>query len=425
MLRKTLFIIACICICYLGSSNGQERTLTLEYCLATAKANHPLFDQYDLLASGSALKIKNYNKNYLPEMNINGDAHYQSDVTEVPTFVAALAPEPLDKDQYKISLDVSQMIYDGGMTRKNKDIEYIENQINQQNIGIDLYRLNERIVGVYFSIISLQESLDLLDITRKNLSARLSEVESGVKNGLVLASNAEILKAELLKIDQKEIEINAGISSGYNLLSILMGEEIVSGTDLEWNDPIVESFVVGRDRPEYTLFSLQQQKTESMKKLASSRLVPKMWAYGQAGYGRPGYNMLLNEFDDFYIIGAKLSWNFWNWNRTRNEKSILDLHKEIIDKNRESFDQSLATDLERKMAEIMKIQALIPKDEEIATIREGIVNTYSSRLQNGVITATEYVTEVHAELEARVNLKIHEIQLARAKYEYLAAAGKL
>jgi deoxycytidylate deaminase len=42
-----------------------------------------------------------------------------------------------------------------------------------------------------------------------------------------------------------------------------------------------------------------------------------------------------------------------------------------------------------------------------------------------VITATEYVTELHAETEAKLNLRIHQVQLARAKYEYLAVAGKL
>ena len=122
---------------------------------ARAEANHPLFGQYDLLASSSDLKIKNLNKNYLPEMNINGDAHYQSDVTEVPTVVAAFAPEPLDKDQYKLSLDVSQMIYDGGLTKSNKDVEYIDNEINRQNVGINLYQLKEKVIAVYFNIIGL------------------------------------------------------------------------------------------------------------------------------------------------------------------------------------------------------------------------------------------------------------------------------
>ena len=406
-------------------ANGQDSLVTLAYCLGKAETNHPMFQQYDLLASTSDLRIKNLGKNYLPDMNINGDAHYQSDVTEIPFQIPTMPIEPLDKDQYKVSLDVSQMIYDGGITKKNKDIEYIDNQINRQNVGISLYQLKERIVGTYFSIISLQESRRLLEVSRQNLLSRLKDVESGVKNGMVLASNAEIIKAELLKIDQKDIEIDAGIALGYKVLSILTGEEIALNTELQWASPVIESYIPGNDRLEYTLFSLQQEKAESLKKLASSKLIPRMYAYGSAGYGKPGFNMLLNEFDDYYIIGAKLNWNIWNWNKTRNEKTILDLHKQIISSNRETFNQNLATDLEKRMTEIMKYESLLPKDEEIVKIRAGIVETYASQLNNGVITATEYITELHAETEARLNLRIHEIQLVRAKYDYLATAGKL
>jgi outer membrane protein TolC len=423
-MKKKLLLITAWIGC-LALASGQDTILTLGYCLSKAEANHPLFNQYDLLASSSDLKIKNLNRNYLPEMNINGDAHYQSDVVQVPIKIEAFAPEPLEKDWYKISLDVTEIIYDGGVTKKNKDIEYIDNQINRQTVGVDLYKIKERVVGVYFSIISLQESKQLLNVTRENLLARLKEVESGVKNGVVLASNAEILKAELLKLDQNDIEIESGINSGYKVLSILLGEEIAPGTILVWVNPVVDSYIPGYDRPEYQLFSLQQQKAESMKTLASSKLNPKVFAYGQAGYGRPGYDMLVNEFADFYTIGARLTWNIWNWNKSRNEKTILELNKGIIENNKNAFDQNLSTDLERKMAEIVKIEMLLPKDEEIARIRAGIVETYASQLQNGVITSTEYITEIHAELEARLNLRIHEIQLARAKYDYLATAGKL
>ena len=266
-------------------ANGQDSLVTLAYCLGKAETNHPMFQQYDLLASTSDLRIKNLGKNYLPDMNINGDAHYQSDVTEIPFQIPTMPIEPLDKDQYKVSLDVSQMIYDGGITKKNKDIEYIDNQINRQNVGISLYQLKERIVGTYFSIISLQESRRLLEVSRQNLLSRLKDVESGVKNGMVLASNAEIIKAELLKIDQKDIEIDAGIALGYKVLSILTGEEIALNTELQWASPVIESYIPGNDRLEYTLFSLQQEKAESLKKLASSKLIPRMYAYGSAGYG--------------------------------------------------------------------------------------------------------------------------------------------
>jgi outer membrane protein TolC len=424
MLKKTLPAIALWIGC-LAFASAQDSTVTLGHCLSRAQANHPLFGQYDLMASSSGLKIKNLNKNYLPEMNINGDAHYQSAVTEIPSVIPSFAPEPLDKDQYKISLDVTEVIFDGGITKRNKDVETIDNEINQQSVGVDLYRFKDKVIASYFNIIALQESKGLLEVTRENIESRLKEVESGVRNGVVLASNADILKAELLKLDQRDIEIEAGISSGYKVLSILTGDTILYGTHLNWDSPVISSYIAGQDRPEYALYRLQQQKAESLKKLASSKLMPKLLAYGQAGYGKPGFNMLLNQFDDYYVVGAKLSWNFYNWNKTRNEKSILDINKEIIESNKKTFDQNLATDLERRMAEITKIETLLPKDQEIVDLRAGIVKTYASQLQNGIITATEYITELHAETEARLNLRIHQVQLVRAKYEYLATAGKL
>jgi outer membrane protein TolC len=423
MKKKLLLILTIMGI--FAFSYGQDTTITLAYCLSKAEANHPLFQQYELLSSSSDLKIKNLNKNYLPDMNINGDAHYQSDVTEVPSVFSAYAPEPLSKDQYKLSLDVSQLIYDGGNTKRNKDVETIDNEINQQNVGISLYQLKDKVIAAYFNIITLKESLQLLDVTRENLKSNLKDIESGVKNGAVLASNAEILKAELLKIDQKEIEFNKSIASSYKILSILTGVEIAPGTELQWQIPQIDSYVAGHDRLEYNLFALQEQKADAMKKLAAVKRMPKLSAYGQAGYGRPGFNMLLNQFDDYYMVGARLTWNIWNWNKTKNEKTILDLNKSIVESNQGSFDQGLSADLERKMAEISKVEALIPKDQEIADIRAGIIKTYESQLHNGVITSTEYITELHAELEARLNLKIHEVSLARAKYDYLATAGKL
>ncbi len=423
MIRKQLLYTAIMLTGLFVSA--QDSTVTLAWCLEKAEANHPMFSQYELLASQNELKIKNLNRNYLPEMNINGDAHYQSDVTVVPSAFAAFAPEPLDKDQYKVSLDVSQLIYDGGLTKSSKAVEELDNLINSQNVGISVYQLKEKVIGAYFSIIGLQESLSLLELTRETLLSRYREVESAVRNGLVLSSNAEILKAELLKLDQREIEISTSITASYKILSILIREEIPDGTKLEWAAPEIDSYVPGYDRLEYNLFSLQQQKAESLKKLASVKRMPRLWAYGQAGYGKPGYNMLLNEFDDYYMIGARLTWNVWNWNKTKNEKTILDLNKEIVESNKNSFTQGLSTNLEQKLAEITRIEKLIPKDQEIADIRSGVVQTYASRLQNGVITATEYITELQAETEAKLNLRIHEVQLARAKYEYLATAGKM
>lgn len=423
MLKR--IVIAFTCILATNLLVAQRQPLTLEECLQKAEKHNPVSNQAGYLASSSALKVKNLNRNYLPEMTINGDAHYQSDVTQVPIQIPQLQFEALANDWYKVSLDVSQVIYDGSLTRRSKMVETLDGQINRQQAGIEVYKVKERVTSAFFGILALQEQVKLLQLHRETLQVRLDEVESGVRNGVILSSNADILRAEVLKIDQKIAESDIAIETSYRILSILTGEEIPKGTALEMFDPGIPLTATGLERLEFGLFSLQQQKTESMKALSASRLMPRLVAYGQAGYGRPGFDMLKNEFDDFYVIGARLSWNFWNWNKTRDEKLILDLNRDIILSNQDAFSQGLSIELERKRAEILKFTELIRKDEEIALIRDKVVESYASRLRNGVITSTEYITELNAASEARLNLKVHQVQLARAKYDYLATAGKL
>ncbi len=404
---------------------AQDAAVTLGYCLQKARENHPVAEQSEFLSASSALKLKNLNRNYLPELNVNGDIHYQSDVTAVPVKIEQFAPEPLDKDWYKLTLDVSQVIYDGSLTKRSKEVEVLDNQIGLQNTEIEVYRVKERVTSAYFSILTLQENRSLLELYRSTLESRLNEVESAVRNGAALASNADILRAEILKTGQRIDETEIAIESSYKILSLLVGEEIATGTPLDMSAPDIPALPGAGARLEYGLFSLQEQKTVSMKKVSSSKLMPKFIAYGQAGYGRPGLDMLKNEFDDFYIVGAKLSWNIWNWNKTRNERTILDLNRNIIASNRDAFSQNVSIELERRRAEIVRYDKLIEKDEQIAALRKQVAETYASRLRNGVITSTEYITELNAEAEALLNLKIHKVQLVRARYEYLAAAGKL
>lgn len=405
---------------------GQETPLlTLDHCLQRAVEYYPTYRQFELLQSSSELKTENLGKNYLPVMNILGQASYQSDVTKVPTIIPQFAPEPIDKDWYKLYLDVSQVIWDGGATRQGKAIEAADHEISGKSLEIELYRLKETVNNLYFSILLLQENRKVLQIHAEEVDSRLRDVESAVRNGLVLATNADILRAESLKIDQKTDEIDLSVSASLRSMEILLGEEIPESVILEMPQPVADAAAGGEKRLEYALYDLQQSRLEAMKKMSSTSLMPKFQAFGQAGLGRPAFDMLNNDPEDYYIVGLRFNWSFWNWNRTRNEKSILSLNQQIIDTQREAFGRNLSIDLENKRTEIEKYRTMIVRDEEILALRSKVVEAYGSRLENGVITATEYLTELKAESEARLNINIHKIQLIQAMYRYLAAIGEL
>ena len=403
-----------------------QNSVTLEDCYEKAIANYPLMQQEALLASSNELTLKNLNKNYLPQMNLSGQASYQSDVTKVPIQdIPIFGVEPLSKDWYKVTLDVNQVIYDGSSTSRQKELEEVNHEINKQNLEIEQYDLKVRINQIYFSIVLLNENKNIVELHLSTLKAKLKEVESGVKNGIILASNQDILLAEILNIEQSLEELEISRNAAISILNEYTALTLNSSTQFILPEFDIDFQTISNNRPEYQLMSIQQQKLEASKKLIGSKNLPRLSAFGQAGYGRPGYDMLKNQFDDFYMIGARLSWHFWDWNHSRKEKEILGLQQNIISTQKDTFDKNIKIDLENKMATIQKTEAHISRDEQIIEIRDRIANTSSSQLDNGTITSTEYLTELNAASKAKLDREVNKIELIKAKLDYQTTLGNL
>jgi outer membrane protein TolC len=180
-----------------------------------------------------------------------------------------------------------------------------------------------------------------------------------------------------------------------------------------------------RARPEYGLLSREQMKMQALSDMANIRDIPKFSGFGQAGVGRPALDMLNNEFDTYYIVGVQMNWNFWNWHKTKRERQILDLNRDMLEHRKEAIDQSVSVEMVRTLADFNRFSELIEHDEEIVEMRDEIVKVYESQLNNGVISSTEYLAELNAASEARLNLKIHEIQMIQAGVEYLTSIGEI
>jgi len=425
-MKKIFFTLFAIAIFF--GLKAQE-SVTLDLCYLKAIENYPLTRQKELLPVSNELKIKNLNKNYLPVMMVNGQVHYQSDVTKTPFQDVSIPGIPtmptVSKDWYKISLDVNQVIYDGSLTGRQKDVEDINLEIDQQNIDIELYKLKDRINQIYFNVLLLRENIKIIELHSNILTAKLKDVESGIQNGIILASNADILKAEIIQIEQSLAELHIGIQTSIDILNEFTAMELNSETEFEMPDISIDVQNYLNSRPEYLLFTLQQNKLEASKKVLGSKILPRLSAFGQAGYGRPGYDMLKDQFDDFYMIGARLHWNIWDWNRSGKEKDILDLQSKIINTQKETFDKNIRIDLQNKIAEIRKIEEMISRDIQIIELREKISKATSSQLDNGVITSTDYLTEINAESRSKLDLQAHKIRMVKAKLDYKATIGNL
>jgi len=419
------FIILSACLGWVWIAYSQESGVTLKQCFDLAVQNHPLQGQNKLYSDVYNLQVRNLDIVNLPQLNLNGQLTYQSDVTELPVQIPGMSVTGVPKEQYKVSLDANQVIYGGGITRDQKVIEKHNLEINEGNTVAELYRSKERISQVYFGILLADYSAQVYSLIMEELNNRLGKTEAGIRSGVVLPHNASILRAEILKTSQKLMETRSSRSALIAIMKVLTGHPFDDSS--VFLEPDIPSAIPAylNQRPEYTLFSLQLEKLEAMKQLSASKRNPRVMAFGNLGYGRPGLNMLKEEADLFYMVGARLSWNVWNWNQTRNEKQVLDMNKKIIENQQKAFDLSTRTQVEQCLADIHKAEELLNTDDSIIALRESITATMSSQLENGVITTTEYLTELNAEMQARQAKNMHLIQLLQAKTSYLAAIGKL
>ena len=412
---KKLILYYLIFIPFLGFS---QQKISLKECYDWAEKNYPLAKQTNLIQQKSTLEIDALHKAKLPKVDLNALATYQSDVIGLPTSLPGI--QPINKDQYRATLDVNQLIYNGGMIAANSKLKEAQMQTVQQQVTVNLYQLKSRINYAYMMILLFEEQSKLLVAKQNTINSRLKEVHSGVKNGAILPASGQVLEAELLQLDQALTGNSFQRAKELQNLASLTTIEFAENTILENPSTDVQS---AGFRPELQFFELQQVEIDVSKEVISKSTLPKLTAFGQAGYGNPGLNMLDNSFQGFYIVGLKLNWNIFDWNKSRTDNQALDIAKEIISTEKETFETNNQMQLNDLQSEIAKMEAIIKTDAKIIEIREKVMNAFDSQLRNGVITSSEYLTELNQLFDSKTNQKIHETQLELAKISYQTTLG--
>ena len=397
-----------------------QKILTLEDCYALVNKNYPLAKQNGLVTQKTRYEIEGVNKGKLPKIDLNAQATYQSDVIGLPTALPGVTP--LNKDQYRTTLDINQLIYNGGAIEANAKLKEAQSKTQQQQIEVNLYQLKSRINQYYFSVLLLQEKRALLLSKNELLQSKVQEVKSGVKFGAILPASEMILEAEILKIKQQLTEIKFEKIKMLQNLSEFTFTKIDSETVLL--QPSFSSENTEIVRPEITFYDLQNKQIDFSKNTISKSNLPKINAFGQAGYGNPGLNMLDNSFQTFYIVGLKANWNVFDWGKNKADQKALNVSKEIVLSEKETFQLNNKMQLEEMETEIAKTIELLKSDSELIALREKIVQSSIAQMKNGVITTSEYLIEFTNLFEAKNSLKTHEVQLALSKSNYEIIKGK-
>lgn len=428
--RNTLYMIVPVLILAIPGQLPAQKVITLKECYESAMNTNPLAGEKAAYSGISELKQKNISAAWYPTLDLNATALYNSDVVDLGKPLGSLpfpgiadAISPLPHDQYKVTIDINQVIYDGGAGKSAKALENADLRVNEKQTDADLYKLKAQINSYYFTILLLERQAELLNNYLELIGKRLNAAESAVENGVMLKSDADVLLSEMLNIRQQLSENEIRGNSLRLVLSDLTGISFDSETEFVMPEEY-ESGNKEINRPELQLFDMRMEQLNAGEAMIKSKRAPKAFGFATLGYGNPpGSNFFMDEFATYYILGAGLKWNIFDWNKARNEKQVISIQKNILENRKEDLSDNIKRQLEIKASEISNLEKLTETDVELAAIRKRITASAESQHQNGTITATEYLNILNSEKQVMINAEIHKINLALAKTEYLNFRG--
>ena len=425
MMKKLLLLVG-YGLLHTGVVGAQA--LTIDSCYHMARAHYPLIKKIDLMARASRYDLKNENKRFLPQLNFSGQATYQSQVVDYGDLLgdaalpAGFSPPALSKDQYRIQGEISQLIYDGGNTKSEKDLIGAKAAVQTQNVAANLYAIKSRINGLFFSILLMDAQLRQNKLHKTNLQTQIEKTKAALQNGVAFRSSLDELKAEMVNIEMTGTEYTANRVAYLKMLSLFIGRALPNSTQLavpETKQQVITSI----DRPELKTFALQQSVYKLQVKQLKSGYLPEVSLFFQGAYGRPTLNILQNEFGAWYITGVRFNWSLGRLYSLSNRKHSLLIHQQEVAADRETFLLNTKIDLTGQQEDIKKYQALIAQDETAIALRSSVTKAAEAQLNNGVITTHEYIQKVNAEYLSRQKKVLHEIQLLQAQYNRKFISG--
>ena len=408
-----------------------QKIMTLKECYNQSYTTNALSGEKNGYSDISKLRDENLVKGWLPTLDANGSLIYNSSVIDMSGVLGSLpipgiagAIKHLPHEQYKVTLDINQVIYDGGAIKGARELEKADLNVNEKQTETDLYKLRGQINTCYFNLLLLARQKELLNTYLEIIKKRIASMQSGINNGVIIKSDADVLTSEKINIEQQLDENEIRKTSFLKVLSDLTGNKIDSSTEFILPSPASE-ISAELLRPELQLYDLRKEQLAAGIKVIDSKRLPKAFGFATVGYGNPpGSNFFKNEFAPYYVIGASIKWNIFDWNKAKNEKQIISLQQGIIENRKNDLSDNLNRLLESKNSEIASLNKLIETDSELITLRKRITASAESQYQNGTITATDYLNELNSERQAVINYEIHKINLAMAGIEYLNISGK-
>lgn len=421
-MKHAITIIFLLCLLQPLSARAD---LTIETCVEKAVENYPVVRKYDLLTATRDIDLSDINRSWLPQIGVYGQLTAQNIVPSFPESLTGVLEQMgqemkgLGKAQYKAGIDVSQTVWDGGVSRVRRDMARTHETTQRAALDVELYAVRQRVENLFFAILLTEEQIAQSNVTCVLLDSNLAKLRSMLRNGTAMQSDVDMVEAQALALNQSIAEARSAAAGYRKVLSLFTGES-VDGVPLA--RPEADVPLMGQSaRPELELFESRLKANSLSDRLSDASLMPKVGVFAQAFYGYPGFDyfhsMMSRDLSFNVLAGVKVSWNIDAFYTRKNSLHRTSVNARNIIADRDAF--RLNTDMQAasQLEAIQGLRDVMKDDARIISLRASVRKAAESQLENGVIDATALLSKISDENIAGITARFHEIRLLQEIYK--------
>ncbi|MEQ8684520.1 MAG: TolC family protein [Imperialibacter sp.] len=404
-----------------------QETISLQGCYELALQHTPLSGQAALYGELAASKEERLGLAYRPQVSVNGQWSYQSDVFSLPFSIPGAETPEIPKSQYQATLGIEQSIYDGGMVRQSREASKRELAANQQKVEVDLYMVKESVNSLYFGILRIQEAEKNLEAARNTLLERKKVIDAGFSTGVLLQSDKFAFEKEILSIEQQLVTAEAEKEGLVAMLAGKLGQPVSVDAVLTLPGgtiPLDGEATI--NRPELSYLSEQKTVLSQAGELIAAKTKPKISAFARGGFGSPNpYNFFKTDLSGFYMAGVRLYWPLFDWGASKQERQELQIQEQLLENSRSDAMSQFENGTLQWRKKWLASDEVMKRDAEIVRLQESIVREYAARLEGGTVTSSDYITALDQLTRAKITARMHEIDKAWYQVQYFTLTGNL
>lgn len=406
--------LAMVCLALQWNLSAQT-TLHLNDLYRALEQYHP-YHRLDEAVKSVELQQKKINAlGTWPQTSFQGQATWQSDVTEIPLTIPGLDIPGQAHDQYRAVVEISQSLYDGGARRALNEQASRITAVETANTEVQFINLKETICRTYYNALMADLAIRQLELLSRDLDQKAVKLNNQIREGMVSGYQEASLQLKIKENLQNILDAKKQKSNALKSLEWLTGIKLDSTVQLTYQ--VLSPEDQSARRPELAVLDAQRKMYAAQFQLSNTKYQPRVQAFGQLGYGRPGLNLLSDDFEPYSILGLRWQWNLGNLytRQSTREKNILQANLDKVNIQEEAFVLQQNIREQAQLLDIENLNQLIKEDQAMIALHERVVKSSEAQFENGIITVNEYATDTFNLTQAKLKTDIHLALLSQSK----------